>query len=77
MQVKINEDRLKDTDPETGQQYSLGKGDVVTVSDTTGRRWCAYGWAADVSGNTATGERIPGAREVLNVQDVTIKKVGR
>lgn len=73
MQVKINEDRLSDMDPQTGQHYSLGKGDIITVSDETGKRWCAYGWAQDVAGQTPTGERIPGARDVLlDVQDATL-----
>lgn len=73
MQVQITEERLKDNDPETGMQYSLGKGDIITVSDATGKRWCGYGWAEDTSGVHPSGERIPGAREVLNVNDAQLK----
>lgn len=72
MQVKILEERLKDADPETGQHYTLGKGDIVTVSDATGKRWCGYGWAEDVKGKVKTGERIPGP-QAIEPQDLTIK----
>ena len=72
MQVKITEDRLKDTDEVSGQSFSLGKGDTVTVSDTCGKRWCHYGWAKDVSGQHPTGERVPGAREPFAVQDAQV-----
>lgn len=68
MQVKVLEDRLHDADPENGQHYSLGKGDIITVSKATGQRWCDLGWVKDVAGAYATGERIPGAR-ALEVQD--------
>lgn len=72
MQVQITEERLRDSDPETGLQYSLGKGDIITVSSATGQRWCGYGWAIDVSGECPTGERIPGAREALAVHSATL-----
>lgn len=74
MQVKITEAKLNDTDPDTGMQYSLGKGDIVTVPDAQGKRWLSYGWAKDVAGKHPTGERIEGARDVLDVQDAKIEK---
>lgn len=72
MRVQITEEKLSDNDPETGMQYLLGKGDIITVSDATGKRWCGYGWAKDVDGGHPTGERIPGARAVLDVQDASL-----
>lgn len=37
--------------------YVLEEGDTKKVPDETGTRWCAYGWARDVDGNTPTGVR--------------------
>ena len=37
--------------------YRLTAGDVVTVPDEMGVRWCALGWAKDTSGAVPTGER--------------------
>jgi len=65
MRVLINEKRLSDLDPATGQHYLLAEGDTITVPDDVGARWCAYGWASDVEGKVATGERVEGAREVI------------
>ena len=67
MKVEILEERLKAKDRETGQHYTLEKGDRVTVSDECGHSWCAAGWAKDLSGDVPTGERKPGARR-LDVQ---------
>ncbi len=64
MRVEITEAKLSDSDTETGSHYVLGKGDLVTVSEATGARWCSYGWAKDIAGKVKTGERIEGAREV-------------
>jgi hypothetical protein len=71
MRVEIAEERLKDTDTESGQTYNLGKGDVITVSEMTGRRWCENGWAKDLDGNVETGQRVPGVR-ALNVKNAKI-----
>jgi hypothetical protein len=38
--------------------YILDKEDVKTVPDEVGMKWCAAGWARDVSGTVATGERV-------------------
>jgi len=73
MRVEITEERLKDTDATTDQHYVLTKGDIVTVPDECGQRWCSYGWAKDTEGVVPTGERIPGARAPLAVQN---SKVG-
>jgi hypothetical protein len=67
MRVEINEDLLRDKDHDTGHVYVLAKGDTITVSENTGRRWCAYGWARDVDGVHPSGERIVGTREALHV----------
>lgn len=61
MRVEILEDRLSDTDPDTDRHYLQHKGDVITVPDACGARWCGYGWAKDVDGKVDTGERKPGA----------------
>lgn len=65
MRVEILEDRISDGDPDTGQHYQVAKGDTITVPDAVGKRWCGYGWAADVAKKVKTGERIPGAREIV------------
>ena len=57
MRVEITEDRLSDTDPETGRHYLQREGDALTVPDALGTTWCSHGWAKDVDGNVPTGER--------------------
>ena len=37
--------------------YVLTAGDIITVPDAIGSHWCAHGWAKDVAGTVATGER--------------------
>ena len=39
-------------------------GDIRTVSDEDGARFCAAGWAKDVSGQTATGEAATGEADL-------------
>lgn len=56
MRVEILEERLSSEDS-AGRHHLLGKGDIVTVPDDTGADWCAHGWAKDVAGKVATGER--------------------
>lgn len=56
MRVEILEERLSSEDS-AGRHHLLGKGDVITVPDDTGAAWCAAGWAKDVNGKIATGER--------------------
>jgi hypothetical protein len=47
--------------------HRLTAGDVVTVPDETGARWCALGWAKDPSGTIPTGERrVLDARLVID-----------
>lgn len=36
----------------------LTSGDIVTVPDDVGAELCARGWARDIDGTIATGERI-------------------
>lgn len=57
MRVEITEERLSDTDEETGQHYNQANGDTITVPDKLGQYWCDNGWARDVSGDYPTGER--------------------
>lgn len=66
MRVEILEKRISDVDPKTEHHYVVHLGDVLTVPDDVGTRWCAYGWAKDADGNVETGERIPGRRAVHN-----------
>lgn len=37
--------------------YVLTAGDSLTVPDDIGAHWCKHGWAKDVAGTVATGER--------------------
>jgi hypothetical protein len=37
--------------------YALTEGDLITVPDEVGARWCALGWARDAAGVVPTGER--------------------
>ena len=37
--------------------YTGVKGDIRTVPKSLAEKWCAAGWAADVSGGIKTGER--------------------
>jgi hypothetical protein len=73
MRVEITEAKISDVDLDTGRLYTLEQGDILTVPDALGARWCAYGWARDTAGVVPTGERIPGPRDViLDVQDHTL-----
>lgn len=57
MRVKITEKKLKDAG------YDLAEGDSITVSDDLGRTWCGHGWAKDLDGKVASGERkVTGAQ---------------
>lgn len=55
--------RLRATDDD-GRDIAMEAGDVLTVGDTFGKLACEMGWATDVDGNVATGERRTGAVEV-------------
>jgi hypothetical protein len=50
-------------------------GDVRTVSDADGARFCAFGWATDITGAAPSGEPAPGSADlainnsVLGVSD--------
>lgn len=79
MRVEITEKRLSDACEETGRHFLQHEGDVVTVPDSLGQKWCKHGWAKDVDGKIETGERIvTGAR--LRVDSIkhktTTSKVG-
>lgn len=71
MRIEVTEDRLSDTDADTGRHYALAKGDVVTVPDAYGAKLCARGWAKDVDGKVKTGERKAGP-EVLAPKKKTV-----
>lgn len=73
MRVEILEERLSTKDRTTGRLYVQVRGDIITVPDELGAKWCSLGWAKDVDGNVETGERIVrGARiEPHNVTHVT------
>ena len=71
MKIEVTEDRLSDMDADTGQHYSLSKGDIVTVPDAYGARLCARGWVKDVDGKVKSEERKPGP-EVLAPRKKTV-----
>jgi hypothetical protein len=52
--------------------YVLDVEDVKTVSDEIGMKWCAAGWAKDLSGAVQTGERKV-VRVEVNVDSVKHK----
>lgn len=66
MRVEITEGKLKDADPDTKQHYALVRGDVVTVSDACGKRWCDLGWARDLAPTKPypSQPRQPGMQEI-------------
>lgn len=39
-------------------RYVVTVGDILTVEDEYGFRWCGAGWAKDVAGVVSTGERV-------------------
>lgn len=52
MRIKVLEETgIKDA------PYFLSHNDEVTVPDEYGARWCGAGWAQDLDGVVATGER--------------------
>lgn len=63
MKVEILENRLS-SDGFVGEL-----GDRFTVPDDVGAMWCAAGWAKDLSGQVATGNRVV-INAALNVQDI-------
>jgi hypothetical protein len=59
--------------------YLLDPEDIKTVTDDVGARWCAAGWARDVSGVVATGERkVLNAKLSVNNINLAVKsaKIG-
>lgn len=76
MRIEVTEDRLSDMNADTGQHYSLTKGDIVTVPDAYGARLCAFGWVKDVDGKVKSAERKPGA-EVLAPRKKTVATSSR
>lgn len=57
MRVEITEKRLSTKDRSTGRLYVQQEGDIITVPDEIGARWCSLGWAKDVDGKVPTGKR--------------------
>lgn len=51
MSVEVLEERL------LSDGFELRIGNRVNVPDEVGQRWCALGWAKDLAGKVATGER--------------------
>lgn len=48
-------------------RYVVTAGDILTVEDEFGSRWCSAGWAKDTASVVPTGERIvQGVRVVPN-----------
>lgn len=64
MRVEILEERLSDTDADTDRHYLQHKGDVITVPEKLGAKWCGAGWAKDLDGKVDTAERVPGAAQL-------------
>lgn len=72
--MKINcTTTFKDLDD--GRPATFHAGDTLTVSDADGARFCANGWATDITGEAATGAPATGStdlaidRSVLGVSD--------
>jgi hypothetical protein len=66
--MKINcTTTFKDTDD--GRPATFHAGDTLTVSDADGARFCANGWATDITGEAATGAPATGSTD-LDIQDV-------
>jgi len=63
MKIEILENRLS-SDGFVGEL-----GDRFTVPDEVGAHWCSLGWAKDLSGQVATGERVV-INASLNVQNI-------
>lgn len=63
MKIEVLENRL------SSDGFSGELGDRFTVPDNIGSKWCALGWAKDLSGSFPTGERKVINAE-LYVQDV-------
>lgn len=51
-------------------------GDVRTVPDGVGQYFCAQGWAKDVDGNVATGERDVNAARLAPVSALHVTGKG-
>lgn len=51
-------------DTEDGKPTEFHLGDICTVPDEDGARFCAAGWARDVSGEVATGEVASGSADL-------------
>ena len=52
MRVEILELKL------SSDGYSGTQGDRLTIPDEIGMKWCAAGWAKDLAGVVATGDRM-------------------
>jgi hypothetical protein len=37
--------------------YIVSDGDIISIPDEIGKRWCSYGWAKDIDNNVMTEER--------------------
>jgi len=70
MKIRITEPNQTDADgnPQPALKLNIGgklqpfyNGDEVTVDAAVGTVACAHGWAEDIDGQVATGERKPGA----------------
>lgn len=75
MRIEITEKRISDVGPD-GHLNVWHEGDVVTVDDAYGAELCRRGWAKDVDGKVATGERRPGAQR-LEVPKTTVRAAAR
>lgn len=76
MRIEILEERLSDTNAESGRHYLASKGDTLTVPDDYGARLCRFGWAKDLDGKVKTGERKPGVETLVPAKKV-VKSRGR
>ena len=69
MKVEVLEARIS-SDGFTGEL-----GDRFTVPDSVGTAWVSAGWAKDLSGQVATGERKVFA-EVVKPADISVRTIG-
>jgi len=63
IRVRILEENLKSK--HDGRVYIQEKDDQISVPRELAERWCAAGWAEDLSGSIETGERKPGATGIF------------
>lgn len=66
MRVRILEAEIKD------EGLNLFGGDMITLEERLGTKWCDLGWAEDVTGLYPTGQRAAGVTTDLEIQSAIL-----